>query len=505
MSAIENFTKGIKILIDTAIKKAPYDATYQGIIKDITDENVYTVTINGKDYAKTTTLTDKALSIGDIVKVVFPQNNASLRYILNAGSGSGGGEVATSYSQLDDKPKINNVELIGNKSLSALGAVSTDDFDNLSNDVSTNTNDIYQNTLDIADLISDKYDKTGGNISGDVDIDGALKLNIEDEDYDVDIRFERRLDANRGTILTPKGYVSGTQYKVAIENVGTPVNNYDAVNKKYVDDMCSIVWIIGIYDQGELVVTSDAYDRAYEAVSGDKTCYMKITEAGQVSVMRLKAWIDFNNHKDKQDSFLFADCVDNDTNKQVLLTATSATFTTTDLEHLENKVSSWCNIPDDTHYPTEKLTKDTIDALRAYVDDKYGAHVLWQVAADNGLEATETKARTTSWQLEGIDMTPYKYVLAYIRACKGSNADQEGASLVIRIDLDANMMAPRSGRYVGGIASIYPNDNGVKYMVSAVVDDTKTKFAFNYCMANTTGTTALDRDGKCWKLEGYKA
>ncbi|MBQ0141301.1 MAG: hypothetical protein KBT06_00625 [Prevotellaceae bacterium] len=101
-------------------------------------------------------------------------------------------------------------------------------------------------------------------------------------------------------------------------------------------------------------------------------------------------------------------------------------------------------------------------------------------------------------------MTPYKYVLAYIRACKGSNNDQEGASLVIRIDLDANMLTPRSGRYVGGTASIYPNDNGVKYMVSAVIDDTKTKFAFNYCMANTTGTTALDRDGKCWKLEGYK-
>jgi len=84
--------------------------------------------------------------------------------------------------------------------------------------------------------ISWKYDKTGGNISGDVDIDGTLKLNIEDEDYDSAITMSARLDDNLGTVLTLTGNADSTQYKTLIRNVATPASNYDAANKKYVDD-----------------------------------------------------------------------------------------------------------------------------------------------------------------------------------------------------------------------------------------------------------------------------
>lgn len=83
MSAIENFTKGIKILIDKAIKDAPYDATYQGIIKEVEESGLYTVTINNRDYAHTKALGSGTLSVNDIVYVTFPQNNINLRFILN--------------------------------------------------------------------------------------------------------------------------------------------------------------------------------------------------------------------------------------------------------------------------------------------------------------------------------------------------------------------------------------------------------------------------------------
>ena len=43
--------------------------------------------------------------------------------VLNAQAG-GGTEGTTDYTQLSNKPKINNVELNGNKTLSELGAVS---------------------------------------------------------------------------------------------------------------------------------------------------------------------------------------------------------------------------------------------------------------------------------------------------------------------------------------------------------------------------------------------
>ena len=61
-----------------------------------------------------------------------------------------------------------------------------------------------------------KYDKAGGEITGDVIIDGNLTLDIEDEDYDAGIRFTKALDDNLGTVLTLTGYANGespTNYK----------------------------------------------------------------------------------------------------------------------------------------------------------------------------------------------------------------------------------------------------------------------------------------------------
>jgi len=142
-------------------------------------------------------------------------------------------------------------------------------------------------------------------------------------------------------------------------------------------------------------------------------------------------------------------------------------------------------------------------AVKNYIDDTYGAHLLW-----TGSEtAKDVKARNSSgnWNIENLDMTPYKYVICYVRACNGSNADQEGSSFAIRIDLSSDMVAPRCGYYVGGALSFYANDNGAKYGAVLTVDNTKTKVCFNYCDANTTGTTALGRDGTLVRIEGFKA
>lgn len=74
--ALDNFTRGIKHLIQTAIDKAPFDKTYSGRITSI-DGATCTVVVNGKEYPNTPILSNKA------VKVVFPQDNASQRFILN--------------------------------------------------------------------------------------------------------------------------------------------------------------------------------------------------------------------------------------------------------------------------------------------------------------------------------------------------------------------------------------------------------------------------------------
>ena len=84
--------------------------------------------------------------------------------------------------------------------------------------------------------ISGKYDKTGGTISGNVKVEGTFTIDIDDEDYDAGITASGELNDNLGTILTLQGYAGDTQYKTLVRNVATPNSNYDAANKKYVDN-----------------------------------------------------------------------------------------------------------------------------------------------------------------------------------------------------------------------------------------------------------------------------
>ena len=77
----------------------------------------------------------------------------------------------------------------------------------------------------ISNLLNLKYDKTGGEITGNVKIDGSLTLDIPDEDYDAGITFTKALDTNLGTILTATGYANAnenTTYHPIIRNIGTP-------------------------------------------------------------------------------------------------------------------------------------------------------------------------------------------------------------------------------------------------------------------------------------------
>lgn len=399
---------------------------------------------------------------------------------------------------------------VGNNLKSQIGST-------LNNPMPLPTGSVYTIEQSLESLDNNKLDKTGGTISGNLGIDGALKLNIEDEDYDVDIHFNRRLDENRGTILTPQGTVSGTNYKVVIENVGTPVNDNDATTKKYVDDLCAITWIIGTAIGGNILVTSTAYNDAYNAVIDNKMCFMKIVGIDNVSILRLKAWNDFNYHSAKTDSFLFVDAVDADTNYQLVLTATGVTQTNINLEHEDRKVSSWTETPNDVNYPTEKLVKDNFDALKAYIDDQFKPHTIWEVEdAEDGITYSSGKSRQLSdsaWKLTGLNLLDnegkrYARLKFYFRGCVGTVQDQEGAGVVLEMSLDDRFRTPRSNLFCATSVGYAINDNGVKAGVVAniSVDDgwNNAKCATTYTNFNTTGTTALERDYRLYRIEAYK-
>lgn len=80
--ALDNFTEGIKHLIQTAIDKAPFDKTYKGRVLSVANGE-YTVLINGKEYPNTPVQGGGGFAVDEVVKVVFPQNNPNLRYIIS--------------------------------------------------------------------------------------------------------------------------------------------------------------------------------------------------------------------------------------------------------------------------------------------------------------------------------------------------------------------------------------------------------------------------------------
>lgn len=115
--------------------------------------------------------------------------------VAKAIAGGGGGGGSTDYADLTNKPKINNVELSGNKSLADLGIASETDLNTLSDDVG----DLSQlTTTEKTSLVGAVNEIAGGGGGGS---SGGVKYQ----------RF-----ANKPTTQTTS--VSGVSYVAFTEN-----------------------------------------------------------------------------------------------------------------------------------------------------------------------------------------------------------------------------------------------------------------------------------------------
>lgn len=72
--------KGIKHLIDKEIENLPIDKTFTGLIKEVKEDNLYNVLIQGKIYTNIPSIFD-GLNINETVKIKVPQNQYSQMYI----------------------------------------------------------------------------------------------------------------------------------------------------------------------------------------------------------------------------------------------------------------------------------------------------------------------------------------------------------------------------------------------------------------------------------------
>ena len=129
--------------------------------------------------------------------------------------------------------------------------------------------------------------------------------------------------------------------------------------------------------------------------------------------------------------------------------------------------------------------------------------VVYETDGTTGLLGHNNNAIAGYWQLENLDLTPYRFVKCYFRASQTSSASTYAPSVVVTIPLDSAAMGPTA--YIGSIMTPLPFNRNREYMVSCAVDSTKTKFQVIH--QNTlwdTTTSDSNDDGKyCYKIEGW--
>jgi len=352
---------------------------------------------------------------------------------------------------------------------------------------------------------AEKYDKAGGEITGDVKIDGNLTLDIPDEDYDAGIRFAKVLDDNLGTVLTLTGYANGdspTNYKPIIRNIGTPNSNYDAATKKYVDDQVVQPTLYLVFLNPDGTVDQHASTLQYSKVVAN---FSDPKEADYLDVFwgdtRFQAkaieMTDVNNGDIK----FIGEFEYNGLQRYMVFTLSpSSVLTTTNIitfEGIHNKVQDIvANSTSVDKYPS---TKAVFDQFQRKPD------IVWQ--DDTGLKALQTDiSASMNWQLTGLDLTPYKRIKVYAKAGRGSTNAGTTGQMMVEMLLDSRCAdTSHGGHYVGSVLAQKPNDSNRYASLTVAVSADKTSFAVlrQTSLYGTAATTNNDIGANVFLIEGY--
>lgn len=360
-------------------------------------------------------------------------------------------------------------------------------------------------------LLATKYDKTGGNISGNVDIDGNLTLNIPDDDYTAGIRFSKELNDNLGTVLTLTGFAnapgSETNYKPVIRNVARPNANFDVANKIYVDEhiVTPNYHLVELNPDGTVHLSASSlvystilsnltnpYKADYLDIFWEYTrFYAKAIEVTDVNTGDIKFIADIE-YQGILRHMIFT------LNPQSVLTTTSITTA----EIVSNKKPSVVNNISNDAYPTTSAVYN--EFMRKPV-------VVWEESTPaNYLKAiTANISANPAWQLTDLDMTQFKRIKIYSCAGQASGSTASAsttAAIILEMSLDPRAaIAAYGGNYVGSIISQKPNDNNRLATLTCAVSADKTKFVV-LRQTNLYGTAASnnnDVNANVFMIEGY--
>ena len=360
----------------------------------------------------------------------------------------------------------------------------------------------------IKTALDSKYDKAGGEISGDVKIDGTLTLDIEDEDYDAGIEFDKSLNTNLGTILSLRGYAnangSNTNYKPIIRNIGTPNQNYDVANKKYVDDniLRPDIYLCALNNDGTINSYSSSLN--YSTVKSELTnrtvdVYLDVIFGN--TRFFVKANQDLNTNTGP--ILFFGNYFDASDNTQRLIMFALNNDNSLDVYHLfletqNNKVSSVISNSTSTlTYPNTKAVFDEFQRKPV---------VVWETDTNflNAIQADITAS--PAWQLTDLDMTPFKRIKIYSKAGKGRTTASATPGMILEMSLDSRAgVTDYAGNFMGSVLVQKPNDNNRLATLTCAVSADKTKFVVlrQTSLYGTAATTNNDIGADVFKIEGY--
>lgn len=352
-----------------------------------------------------------------------------------------------------------------------------------------------------------------GSVSQNLDFQGDFALDIDDPDYDAAIVLDRRLDDNRGTILTLNGMVDETPYKVAIENVATPFNAYDAANKKYVDDNIVIPTYHLVFLNEDGTVDSYASTINYATIKANLTDprekdYLDVSwknDAAGTTYTRFYAEVVEITEVNNGDIKFIADLEYDGIARRITFTLDPNSTLVTTLLTTEEIVSNKSqNIVADTgstsKYPSIKAVEDFLKPVTIW-ESNTPSEYLKALQADI--------SASPSWQLTNLDMTPFKRIKIY--TCSGRSTGSTAnasttAAMVLEMSLDSRAaISAYGGNYVGSIISQKPNDNNRLATLTCAVSADKTSFAVlrQTNLYGTAVTSNNDVNANVFLIEGY--
>ena len=130
--------------------------------------------------------------------------------------------------------------------------------------------------------------------------------------------------------------------------------------------------------------------------------------------------------------------------------------------------------------------------------------VIYETDGTTGLLGHNTTAFTTSWQLENLDLTPYKEIRCYFKSSTLTSDTGFTPSVVVTVPLDTASVSSTYG-YIGGtMAPLSWNENR-EYLVTCAVDSTKTKFQVvnQSTLWDITASDANNNGRYLYKIEAY--